>query len=429
MTATTARPRAARWVTSTFSALDIRHFRVLWFGSLFSFLAFMMSNTAQSVVAFDIAGNNGAVGLVMFGQGIAMLVLSPFGGALADRMSKRLLLLVAQSMIGLTMLVTAILIAADAITVPALAAGAFVMGIMFAFLGPTRQAYLGDIVEPARRGNAVALTQVAQNLTRVAGPFVAGGMLAWPAFGAAGTYFFMALLFVIVVAMLAQLPPTQGSTAGRPGMLAEIAAGMRHVSENPRLFQLVAGFVLITLVGFPYMTVLPGFVKEELEAGTAGLGIMLGVSALGGLIISLTVASLADSARAPLILMLSGVGMGVALILTGLAPNFAVALLTMFGVGGAVSGFQTLNSALVMHETSPAYYGRVMSITMLAFSGTGLIALPVGILADAIGERATLVGMGSVVCMVAVVLAVWCVRAGFHVPRQEHAGVMARRRL
>ena len=89
---------------------------MLWFGSLFSFLAFMMSNTAQNVVAFDIAGNNRAVGLVMFGQGIAMLVLSPFGGALADRMSKRLLLLVAQSAIGLTMIVTAILIVAEVFT-------------------------------------------------------------------------------------------------------------------------------------------------------------------------------------------------------------------------------------------------------------------------------------------------------------------------
>lgn len=412
MATTTERPRASRWVSSTFNALDIRHFRILWIGTLLSFLAFMMSNTAQSVVAFDLAGNNSAVGLVMFGQGVSMLLLSPFGGALADRMSKRMLLLVAQSVIGLTMFATAVLIATGAITVLWLAAGSFVLGTMFSFLGPTRQAYLGDLVEPARRGNAVALTQVAMNLTRVAGPFLAGGLLAWQVFGAAGTYFFMAGLFVIVVATLFQLPGTQGSSAGRPGMIAEIAAGLRHVRENRGLLQLVVGFVLVTLVGFPYMTVLPGYATDVLGVGTGGYGILLGVSALGGLIVSLAVASLADSPRASLILMLSSAGIGVALIFTGLAPGFAVALVTMFLVGGAVSGFQTLNSALVMRETSPEYYGRVMSITMLAFSGTGLIALPVGLLADAIGERATLIVMGAGVCLVVALLSLWAARTG-----------------
>lgn len=409
--ATTVRPRASRWVSSTFNALDIRHFRILWIGTLLSMLAFMMSMTAQSVVAFELSGNNRAVGFVMFGQGIAMLILSPFGGALADRLSKRLILLICQSVIGLSMLATATLIATGGITVFWLAAGSFVMGTMFSFLGPARQAYLGDLVEPARRGNAVALSQVAMNLTRVVGPFLAGGLLAWRAFGSAGTYFFMAGLFVIVVATLVLLPGTRSTSAGRPGVLSEIGAGLRHVGENRRLLQLVVGFVLVTLVGFPYMTVLPGFTTDVLGRGTAEFGVLLGISALGGLIVSLVVASLADSARAPLILLLSSAGIGVALILTGLAPSFAVALLTMFVVGGAVSGFQTLNSALVMRETAPAYYGRVMSITMLAFSGTGLIALPIGLLADAIGERATLVLMGAGVCVVVLLLALWSARA------------------
>jgi len=406
-TTTTTRPRASRWVSSTFASLELRHFRILWIGTLFATVGFMMSNTAQSVVAFDLSGNNRAVGLVMFGQGIAMLVLSPFGGALADRMSKRLVLLVCQSVIGLSMLATAVLIASGAITVLLLAAGAFVMGTMFSFLGPARQAYLGDIVGPEQRGNAVALNQVAMNLTRVVGPFLAGGMLAWRLMGSAGTYFFMAALYVIVVVTLLQLPPTRSAGSGRPGMLSEIRAGLRHVSENPRLLQLVAGFVLITMIGFPYMTVMPGFVTDVLDGSTATFGILLGVSALGGLIVSLAVASLADSPRAPTVLMLCSAGLGVGLILTGLAPSFALALLTMFGVGGGVSGFQTLNNALALRETAPAYYGRVMSITMLAFSGTSLIALPIGMLADAIGERATLIAMGAGVCLAVALLRVW----------------------
>lgn len=405
-----ARGRTSRWVNSTFGALDIRNFRVLWIGTAFSFLAFMMSNTAQSVVAYGISGNNRAVGLVMFGQGIAMLILSPFGGALADRLSKRMLLLICQSVIGLTMLATGLLLATDTLTVLLLAAGSFVMGLMFSFLGPTRQAYIGDLVERDRRGNAVALTQVAQNLTRVMGPFLAGAMLAVHFVGSAGTYFFMAGLFVVVVAMLLQLPPSRGAAGTRPNVFAEIGAGMRHVTQNQRLLQLIAGFVLVTMIGFPYMTVMPGFVTGDLGAGRGAYGILLGVSALGGLITSLLVAGMADSPRAPLILTVSSAGIGATLILTGLAPSFAVALLTMFCLGGAVSGFQTLNTALTLRDTAPAFYGRVMSITMLAFSGTSIIGLPVGILADAIGERATLVAMGMGVLLVVLVLGLWATR-------------------
>lgn len=142
MATTLSRRRPSRWLTATFGALQLRDFRILWIGTGLAFLAFMMSMTAQNVVAFDLTGNNRAVGLVMFGQGVAMLMLSPFGGALADRLSKRLLLLVCQTVIGLAMFITAVLIAIGAITVLYLAVGSFVMGTMFSFLGPARQAYL-----------------------------------------------------------------------------------------------------------------------------------------------------------------------------------------------------------------------------------------------------------------------------------------------
>ena len=245
------------------------------------------------------------------------------------------------------------------------------------------------------------------NLTRVVGPSLAGVLLAISFVGPAGTYFVMAAIFVIVVATLLQLPPTRSSASAGANVFAEIGAGLRHIRESPRLLRLVTGFVLITMVGFPYMTVMPGFVSDELGRGAAAYGVLLAVSAMGGLLVSLLVASLADSPRASLLQLLMSVGLGVALILSGLAPNFVTALVTMFAVGGGVSGFQALNSALTLGNTAPAYYGRVMSITMLAFSATGIIGLPVGLLADAIGERATLMAMGVTVCVVVLLLALW----------------------
>ena len=393
------------WAASTFDSLGIRAYRILWIGTVLSFIGFMMSMTAQNVVAYDLTDSNRSVGWVMFGQGIAMLALTPFGGAVADRVSKRLLLLVCQATIGVSVLVIGLLILTDAITVFFLAAGAFVTGTMFSFIGPTRTAFIGEVVEPERRGNAIALTQVGMNATRVGGPFIAGALLAWKAMGAAGTYFVVAAIFVLVVATLVQLPPSRTRDASGTSVLGDIRLGMNHVAENASLRQIVVGFILVTVLGFPYMVVLPGFSKDVLGAGTAGFGLMVGVSAVGGLVMSLVVASLADSSRAPMFLFLSSIGLGVSLILTGLAPTFPIALLTMVLVGAAGSAFQTLNNAMALRLAHADYFGRVMSLMMLAWSFTGLIGLPIGVIADAVGERAVIVALGVAVCVAVTALA------------------------
>ena len=393
------------WVASTFDSLGIRAYRILWIGTVLSFIGFMMSMTAQNVVAYDLTDSNRSVGWVMFGQGIAMLALTPFGGAVADRVSKRLLLLVCQATIGAAALIVGLLILADAITVFFLAAGAFVTGTMFSFIGPTRTAFIGEVVEPERRGNAIALTQVGMNATRVGGPFIAGALLAWKAMGAAGTYFVVAAIFVLVVATLVQLPPSRTRDASGTSVLGDIRLGMNHVAENASLRQIVVGFILVTVLGFPYMVVLPGFSKDVLGAGTAGFGLMVGVSAVGGLVMSLVVASLADSSRAPMFLFLSSIGLGVSLILTGLAPTFPIALLTMVLVGAAGSAFQTLNNAMALRLAHADYFGRVMSLMMLAWSVMSLIGLPIGVIADAVGERAVIVALGAAVCVAVTALA------------------------
>ncbi|MEX0749617.1 MAG: MFS transporter, partial [Dehalococcoidia bacterium] len=184
-------PMFRRWSASTFDALQNRGYRTLWLGSMLAFVAFFMSTIAQSAVAFDLTGNNRDVGAVVFGQGIAMVLLAPFGGALADRMSKRMLLVVSQAVIGAVFFVTGVLIGLDAISILALSVGSFVIGTMFSLLGPARQAYVGYLVEADRRGNAVALQQVALNAGRVGGPFLAAALLAVPFIDATGTYLVM----------------------------------------------------------------------------------------------------------------------------------------------------------------------------------------------------------------------------------------------
>ena len=152
-----------RWARTTFLALGNPQFRLLWIGSLFSMLAFMMQWTAQAVVAFDLGGTNSAVGLVQLGIGLSMLVLGPIGGVIADRVSKKPMVFWGQTIVAASFVATGAMILAGALTLPWLVVLTAVMGVVFAFTGPTQQAWVGEMVPPSMLPNAVALSQLAGN--------------------------------------------------------------------------------------------------------------------------------------------------------------------------------------------------------------------------------------------------------------------------
>ncbi len=403
---------ASIWAANTFSAFSSRDYRVLWSGTILAFLAFNMAVTAQNVVAFDLTGNNRAVGFVAFGQGLAMLLLNPFGGAIADRFPKRLLIIIAQSVVGLVMLTMASLLAFDRISVPFLAGGAFITGCMFAFLGPTRTALLADVVPEERLGNAMALVQVGGNFTRISGPFLATGLLAWSVFGPTGVYFVISAMFIFVVVTFYQIPVSEPPKRRDNSVLQDVRLGIAHVLENPRLLHLLVSYHLVTTLGLSYYVLMPGLAKGVLNAGTAGLGAMLGVAAIGGLVTSIIVASLVDSKRAPIYLMVSSAGLGISLIFLGLAPNFLASLIVMVFVGGTSSAFQTLNNAVTIRSTGRDFYGRVIGLMFLAWGLLSFVALPVGFLADWLGVRTVLTGSGVVLSVAVFLLFLWQQRIG-----------------
>ena len=399
--------RARLWAASTFDAFRFPTYRTVWLGSVLAFLAFNTANVAQGIVAYDLTGENRAVGLVQFGQGVAMTFLNPFGGAIADRFSRRLLILVAHSVIGAVILAQAILIATGQINIALLAIGSFTIGSMFSFLGPTRTALIGDTVAEDRIGNAMALLQVGGNFARISAPPLAGFLMAWSVFGATGTYFLVSAIFIAVLGTLYQIPATPRRPATGASVIDDIRGGVRYVLRRPRLLHAVVSFHLVLLLGFSYIVIMPGYAKDTLDAGNAGLGILLGVSAAGGLLASLLVASLADSPRAQVYLTLSSLIAGASLILAGLAPSFAVAVVVMGFAGCGASAFQTLNNSFAMRLTGPDFYGRVIGLMFLAWGLINLMSLPIGYLADEFGERAVLSGLGAGLCASVALMAIW----------------------
>jgi len=171
--------------------------------------------------------------------------------------------------------------------------------------------------------------------------------------------------------------------------------GLRYVGQRPQVRALVLASFLVVMLGFPYQSFLPSLVRSDYHEGASALGAMSSAGAVGAVLATVFVAALATSPRVWVLHPLTGAVFGVMLVGLGLAPGYAVGLLIMFVLGGAASAFQSLNNSLTMSLTESQYHGRVMSLSSMSWSFFGLVALPLGFLADAIGLRETLMLMGA----------------------------------
>jgi len=389
----------------TFAALAVRDFRVLWAGTWASYVPFFMAGVVQSVVAFELTGRNRAVGTVVFAQGVAMLALAPLGGAGADRWPKRRVLALTQSTAAATFGTLALLRAFGLLTIGILSAASLLLGVAISFLGPARQAFAAELVPPDLRGNAVTLNQVPLTGAQVLGPALAGALLASP-FGATAAYAAMGALYAASAVTLAFLPRSAPRPdAGATHVLSDLRDGLGYVASHRRLRLLVGFFVTVVMSGLSYVALLPGLVENQFGRPAASVSALAFTSALGGLASTLVAARVADSRHALAAFLAMPYVFAAGLLALSMAPAFALAVPAMAVTGIGFGGLQSLNAAVIVRATEPAYFGRVFSLSMLAFAGVSLMGLPVGLLADAVGERRAVVALACVVLTVATAVA------------------------
>ena len=394
---------------STFEALEDPRYRILFLGSLFSFLAMQMQMIARGWLAFQLTGSNAGLGAVFLGFGLPMLLATPFGGVAADRLPKRRVLLVCQFFLTANAAIIATAILGGFIEYWMLIAASAVQGLGFSFLGPARMAFTGELVGHRLLPNAVVLQQMSMNGSRVLGsPSVAGALVAVAWFGAGGVYVLVALFLRPHLRhhlLPAAWRPEPQPPPAQPRRPRCSTASPTFASARSCWCCCSPPFVVVML-GFPYLAFLPTVAADIFDAGSSGYGVMMTVSAVGAVAASLWIASRAGGAGAWRLQAVGGITFGVALFVLGLAPTYAMALVAIMVVGGAASAFQSLNNSLVLTLSDNEYHGRIQSLMMLSFSGFGMAALPLGVVADAIGLRTTLMGMGLIsVAMLAVAVA------------------------
>jgi len=384
-------------------ALRVRAFRWYWFAQWPVLLGTWMQVVALGYFVFQVTGSQTAVGVVAAADGLPAVVFSLAGGVIADRVTRRRILVVTQSVLGLSAASLAVLAISGWASFGSIIAVAIVFGAADSVDLPTRQALIADLVDRQLLVSAVALGSVAMSATRIVGPSLAGVLIA--TVGPGACFATLALAYVVPVAVLitvipdiAPLPRRAGSTAW-----ADVAEGLRAVVADPLVRSLAACVAALAFLGVSYMPYLPVLAKIQLHSGAQVLGLLYSTGGIGGLVAGLLVASLGRSTVRVRLLLGGGCIYAISLFTLSHAHVLATALPALVGISFGFLAMNTSMTTLLQTETDARLRGRLLGVYTMMFAGLqplgtlayGMIGRAVPLF-DAIGVGALIVGVVAV---------------------------------
>jgi len=398
-----------------FDAFSVVNYRWFFTALCGNFAAMNMQMFIRGWLVFEITGSYEKLGWMTAAGGVVGLFAAPLGGVVADRVrQKKHVLQIAGTANALLTLAVAVLIGAGELRFEHLLLASILQGLVMNAMMPSRQALTKDVVGLDRLTNAIALSTSGMNTARLLLPGLAGGMVAALGGGhgnidpAKWVYYLMTALYVwsaLVMTMINVEDRVAPQTPDGP-ILHELKLGFRYVLDTPVILMLLGCNFLMVFFSMTYFMLLPGFVKEVLNAGPDRLGLIISLSGAGSLAGSLYIASIANRRRARLLLS-GALLMGIALLCFSISTSFwlSVALLTVVGLGQAAR--MSLSNVLIQSYVDDAYRGRVMSIYMLEMSVLSISIYPISVLADIWGPQWA-VGI-SAACLIVLVLILFAI--------------------
>jgi predicted MFS family arabinose efflux permease len=378
--------------------MDSPSFRRLIYSSAAVVFGVMGQAVARGWLARELTGSNAGLGGVMLAFGVAMLVATPWGGVAADRFPKRTVLLVAVAMLVASSALIGIAVETDVIAYWMLLVASAVQAVAFAMYLPARIAFIAEVVEPEMIQPAVTLSQTVQEAMRVVAPALAGVLIGLTWFGVGGVFLMAAATSTLAGVVLVGLPRGAATVVSTRSPIEEMVDAVQYVRARRELGLIALVTIGVVVIAFPYLTFLPTLADERYGVGAGGYGVMSGVAGLGAVLAGVI------APRSPFVsqrpwaaIAVSGVVLGAMLIALGLSGAYWMALLALFAIGAAGLVFQTTTQSLMLSLSDINYHGRMQSMVVLGFSGFGLAALPLGLVADAVTLRTTMAAMGVVV--------------------------------
>jgi MFS family permease len=392
---------AIRQPRGAFAALTSRSYRIYLGGQSLANTGTWMQSIAQDWLIFDLTHSSVAVGVTMALQFLPMLVLGLHTGAVADRLPKRRILLTTQTLNAAATAALAAVTIAGAARPADVYAFALLSGLIFAFDAPARQAFVAEVASDGRLRAAIALNAAVFQATRLIGPAVASLLIV--STGTGWVFAVSAACYVgptIGLLRLADLVP--GPAVPRePGMMR---TAVRYVIRRSDVMWTIFLVGMLGTFGLNFPIVLTAMAKSTFHgnAGTYGLfNVVLAIGSAAGALLAGACAR-----PRPRVLVASAAAFGLLQVAAAIAPDLALFLPLLAGMGLVNLAFQAMANASVQLAVDPDLRGRVMGLYMLVFIGGTPIGAPIiGALTSQFGARAGMAVCGAVPALAAVIAA------------------------
>jgi MFS family permease len=386
----------------SFPALEsfqFREFRWLWLGTFISFLAVMMQQITRGWLILRMTHDSPlALSLVMMSFALPLTFASVLGGALADRFSRKHIIMMSQSGNCILTFLLATLDVTGLIRFWHLMVLGFMNGTLAAFNMPSRQSLISDIVPERSLMNAISLNSAGVNTTRIVGPAVAGILIIY--METAGVFYLIAFIHGFSALCTAMIRAGK-KPVDRPakGVAMDIREGFHYALGDSTLFGLVIMGLVPALFGFPYLALLPAWAREVLNVQSDGLGLLMTSMGLGSVTGTLILASLRQLKRRGAFLLANSMTWGICLVLFSQSTSYSTALPFLFLVGLMSGVFMSLNMTLMQFYSSTEMRGRIVSMAMMTIGIMPLSAVPFGVIAEKMGTSSSLALSGLFLCL------------------------------
>ena len=351
-------------------ALRHRNYRLFFSGQSLSLIGTWMTRIATGWLVYRLTGSAWMLGFIAFLGQIPAFVLVPFAGVWVDRWSRHRTLVWTQTLSMLQSVALAVLAFSGHITVWQIGVLSLAQGVINALDIPARQAFLTEMVDDrADLSNAIALNSTMFNAARLIGPAVGGLIIA--AFGEAWCFTIDGISYgaVILSLLLMQIAAARPRRREEENLWRELAEGFTYVSGSVPIRSILLLLALVSLVGMPYVTLLPIFASRIFHGGAHTLGLLMGSIGVGALIAAFTMAARQSILGLGRRIGLASLLFGAAIIAFGLSRNLALSIAMLIASGFAMMQLTASSNTILQTISEPAKRGRVMGYFTMAFMG------------------------------------------------------------
>ena len=397
----------------TFSALQVRNFRLYFYGQTISLSGTWMQSLAQGWLVLKLTGSGVDLGIAVALAFTPMLIAGSWGGLVVDRLPKRSILFATQAASAVLALTLGLLTSLGRATVWDVFVMAFLLGIVNLFDNPARQAFVQEMVGRELLPNAVSLNSVLVNAGRVIGPAFGGLVIA--TMGLSACFFVNAVSFVAVIVALALMNESEllpiRTVARDKGQLR---AGFRYAFGHKEIRSILLAVGVVGIFAYNFTVSLPLLIKNTFGGNAGTYGVFMAAMGIGAILGGLLVAhrSRPSAGLAAALCLVFG------LLVAGLAlsPNEVVALIMVVPMGAASIAFISTANATLQLITAEEMRGRVMALYAIAFLGSTPIGAPlIGVICTVFTPRVGL-AVGGVATILAAGALIYVARGGTHAP-------------